>query len=88
MPLETAILKMTSLSAAHVGLTRRGTIAAGNFADLVLFDPATVIDNATPAEPHLVSTGIVRVWVNGRTVWQHGKTVAGRSGRVLRRQEQ
>ena len=88
MPLETAIMKMTSLSAAHVGLTRRGTIAKGNFADLVLFDPATVIDNATPAEPHLVSTGIARVWVNGRTVWQDGKTVAGRSGRVLRRQDQ
>lgn len=88
MPLETAIEKMTSRSAAHVGLTRRGTIAAGNFADLVLFDPATVIDNATPAEPHLVSTGIARVWVNGRTVWQDGKTVAGRSGRVLRRQDQ
>ena len=88
MPLETAIRKMTSLSAAHVGLTRRGMIAVGNVADLVLFDPATVIDNATPAEPHLVSTGISRVWVNGRTVWQDGKTVAGRSGRVLRRQDQ
>ena len=87
MPLETAIMKMTSLSAAHVGITRRGTIAVGQFADLVLFDPATVIDNATPADPHLVSTGIMRVWVNGRTVWQDGTTVAGRSGRVLRRPE-
>lgn len=87
MPLETAIMKMTSLSAAHVGITRRGTIAPGQFADLVLFDPATVIDNATPATPHLVSTGIARVWVNGRTVWQDGTTVAARSGQVLRRQE-
>ena len=87
MPLETAIMKMTSLSAAHVGIKRRGTIAPGQFADLVLLDPATVIDNATPAAPHLVSTGIMRVWVNGRTVWQDGKTVAGRSGRVLQRQE-
>lgn len=86
MPLETAIMKMTSLSAAHVGIARRGTIAAGQFADLVLFDPATVVDNATPAEPHLVSTGIARVWVNGRTVWQNGATVAGRSGRVLKRE--
>lgn len=87
LALEQAVMKMTSLSAAHVGLTRRGTIKAGNFADLVLFDPATVIDNATPAEPHLVSTGIARVWVNGRTVWQDGATVAGRSGRTLRRQD-
>jgi len=79
---------MTSLSAAHVGLTRRGTIAPGNYADLVLFDPATVIDNATPKAPHAVSTGIVRVWVNGATVWADGKTVRSRSGRGLRRQEQ
>jgi len=88
MTLETAVMKMTSLSAAHVGITRRGTIKAGNFANLVLFDPATVIDNATPAEPHLLSTGIGRIWVNGRTVFQNGKTVASRSGRVLRRQAQ
>jgi len=88
MPLEQAIRQMTSLSAAHVGLTRRGTIAPGNYADLVLFDPATVIDNATPKAPHAVSTGIVRVWVNGATVWADGKTVRSRSGRGLRRQEQ
>ncbi len=85
MPLETAIMKMTSLSAIHMGIARRGTIATGQFADLVLFDPATVADHATPAEPHRVSTGIVRVWVNGRTVWRDGQTVAGRSGRVIRR---
>ncbi len=87
VPLEEAIRKMTSLSAAHVGIKRRGTIAAGQYADLVLFDPATVIDRATPAEPHLVSTGISRVWVNGRTVWAGGKTVASRAGRVIRRGE-
>lgn len=88
MPLEQAIRKMTSLSAAHVGLTRRGTIAPGNFADLVLFDPATVLDHATPQAPHAVSSGIVRVWVNGATVWADGRTVRSRSGRGLRRQEQ
>lgn len=88
MPLELAIRKMTSLSAAHVGLARRGTIAPGMRADLVLFDPATVLDNATPAAPHLVSTGIARVWVNGATVWVDGKTVRSRSGRMLPRQDQ
>jgi N-acyl-D-amino-acid deacylase len=88
LTLESAIHKMTALSAAHVGLTRRGTIAPGYIADLVLFDPATVIDRATPAEPHLVSEGVSRVWVNGKVVWEGGKTVRSRSGRVLRRQEQ
>ena len=85
-PLEVAIRKMTSLSAAHVGLRRRGMVAPGYFADLVLLDPATVIDHSTPAEPHLVSSGIERVWVNGETVWQAGKTTAARPGRVLKRQ--
>lgn len=85
-PLEAAVRKMTSLAAAHVGLRRRGMVAPGYFADLVLFDPATVIDHATPAEPHLVSTGIARVWVNGEAVWQDGRTTAARPGRVLTRQ--
>lgn len=84
--LEDAIHKMTALSAAHVGITRRGTIAKGQFADLVLFDPATVADRATPAEPHLVSTGILHVWVNGETVWQDGATRRARAGRVLERE--
>lgn len=87
LALEEAIRKMTSLGAAHVGIERRGTIAVGQYADLVLFDPATVIDRATPAEPHLVSEGIQRVWVNGKVVWAEGKTVASRSGRVIRRQD-
>jgi N-acyl-D-amino-acid deacylase len=88
LSLEQAIHKMTALSAAHVGLTRRGRIAPGHFADLVLLDPATVIDNATPKAPHAVSTGIARVWVNGATVWADGRTVRSRSGRGLRRQDQ
>ncbi len=88
LTLEDAIRKMTSLAAQHVGLSRRGTIAAGQFADLVLFDPGTVIDNATPADPHQVSTGIERVWVNGQTVWSAGATTAHRPGRVLLRQAQ
>jgi len=85
LSLEEAIRKMTSLSAAHVGITRRGTIASGMFADLVLFDPATVIDRATPAQPHLVSEGIRRVWVNGRAVYADGKASGGGAGRIIRR---
>jgi N-acyl-D-amino-acid deacylase len=85
LPLEEAIRKMASLSAAHVGLKRRGTIAPGMLADLVLFDPDRVIDRATPAEPHLVSEGISRVWVNGRVVYADGKALGGGAGRILRR---
>ena len=83
--LEQAVRRMSALAAEHVGIARRGTIAPGNLADLVLFDPATVTDHATPAEPHLVSTGIVRVWVNGQTVWRDGRTTGNRPGRLIRR---
>ncbi len=83
--LEDAVRKMTSLAAAHVGLKRRGTIAAGAFADLVLFDPATITDRATPAAPHLVSTGVEGVWVNGRAVWRGGRVTGAHPGRVILR---
>jgi N-acyl-D-amino-acid deacylase len=66
-------------------LRERGIIAPGKFADLVLFDPATVIDRATPAEPHAVSVGIERVWVNGQVVFVDGRATGARPGRVLRR---
>ena len=85
LTLEEAIRKATSLAAANVGIAKRGTIAPGNYADLVLFDPTTVIDRATYTEPHLVSTGIKRVWVNGQVVWADGRTTTNRPGRVVRR---
>ena len=85
MPLEEAVRKMTSLAAAHVGLRDRGSIAPGMYADLVLFDPATVIDRATPREPHLTSVGVERVWVNGIVVLKNGTASGARPGRVLRR---
>ncbi|MCC7053670.1 MAG: amidohydrolase family protein [Gemmatimonadaceae bacterium] len=83
IPLETAVHRMTGLAAAHMGIARRGTLVPGAFADLVLFDPATVADHATPAEPHRVSTGIAGVWVNGRAVWWNAKTTGAHPGRVL-----
>ena len=69
-----------------MGIKDRGRIASGMFADLVLFDPATVSDRATPREPHLTSVGIARVWVNGAEVFADGKTTGARPGRVIRRQ--
>jgi N-acyl-D-amino-acid deacylase len=85
MPLEEAVKRMTSVAAAHVGIRDRGRIAPGMYADLVLFDPATVIDRATPAQPHLTSVGISRVWVNGGEVFADGRTTAARPGKVIRR---
>ena len=85
MSLEEAVRRMTSLAAAHVGIRDRGRIAPGLFADLVLLDPATVIDRATPQQPHVTSLGISRVWVNGQEVFANGATTAARPGRPIRR---
>jgi N-acyl-D-amino-acid deacylase len=88
MTLEEAVRKMTSLAAANVGLRARGTIRPGAFADLVLLDPATVIDRATTKEPQAVSVGISKVWVNGGLVYDAGSATGQRPGRVLRRPPQ
>jgi N-acyl-D-amino-acid deacylase len=85
MPLETAIHKMTGLSAAHMGFTDRGLIRQGAIADLVLFDPDTVIDHATPEDPFALSEGITSVWVGGELVYNNGTTTDARPGKVIRR---
>jgi N-acyl-D-amino-acid deacylase len=85
LPLEEAVRKMTSLAAAHMGLAERGTIAPGMPADLVLFDPRTVSDRATPEHPTLPAAGIVRVWTNGVEVYRDGRSTGARPGLVLRR---
>ena len=86
LPLEEAIRKMTSLAAANVGVKARGRIQAGAYADLVLFDPATIIDRSTTKEPKAMSEGVRWVWVNGQLVFESGKTMAARPGRVVRRE--
>jgi N-acyl-D-amino-acid deacylase len=85
LTLEQAVHKMSGLPAAHIGLADRGVIRPGAYADLVLFDPATVTDHATIAQPQALSTGIERVWVNGQTVWKDEHTTQTYSGRTLRR---
>ena len=83
--LPDAVRRMTSLSAANVGVKQRGLIAQGHYADLVLFDPNTVIDRATTTDPRALSEGIHTVWVNGDVVFQNGKTTGKYPGKVLKR---
>jgi N-acyl-D-amino-acid deacylase len=85
--LEEAVRRMTGLPAARFGLSRRGVLAAGNHADVTVFDPLTIADRATFEEPTLPAAGIVAVFVNGRPVWQDGRSTGERPGQVLRRQQ-
>lgn len=86
LTLEDAVRKMTGLSAARMGLTDRGRVAEGSMADLVVFDPATVADRATFAEPHQYPAGIDYVIVNGQVTVDNGAMTPIRAGRVLRHQ--
>ena len=83
LTLPEAIRKMTSLPAKRMGLRDRGTLRKGTFADLVLFDPQTVIDRATFAQPQELPVGIQAVFVNGEMVWSEGRPTGSRPGRVL-----
>lgn len=85
LSLEDAVRKMTSLPADRFGLTGRGRITEGSWADLVLFDPATVADRSTFDRPHTFPVGIEAVIVEGATAWRRGSDSIERSGRVLRR---
>jgi N-acyl-D-aspartate/D-glutamate deacylase len=82
--LEDAVRKMTSLNAAKLGLTDRGLLRPGNFADLTLFNPERVIDKSTYTEPFRYSEGIEYVIVNGQIVLDRGKHTAASPGRALR----
>jgi len=85
LSLPEAIKKMTSMPAARLKLKDRGTIAVGMKADLMLFDPATIIDRSTFEQPRLRSRGIHRVFVNGRPVWTGDSPENDRPGVVLTR---
>ena len=85
MSMETAVHKMSGLTAAHMGFTDRGLIKEGMVADLVLFNPDTVIDRATPEQPDALSDGILSVWVGGELVYRGGATTDARPGKVIRR---
>jgi N-acyl-D-amino-acid deacylase len=84
-PLETAVHKMTGLTAARFGLEDRGILREGAYADITLFDPATVIDTASFEDPVRPAHGIHSVIVNGEPVWADGAATGARPGRVLKR---
>ncbi|PYT18268.1 MAG: aminoacylase [Acidobacteria bacterium] len=83
--LADVVRKASGLAAANMGFTDRGLIQPGLRADLVLFDAATVRDRATPTDPHALSEGIRKVWVNGVLVYTGGRATGAHPGRVLRR---
>tara|TARA_B100001750_G_scaffold89396_1_gene70648 strand:- start:539 stop:1999 length:1461 start_codon:yes stop_codon:yes gene_type:complete len=82
--LESAVRRMTSLSCDVHGLSGRGRITEGNWADLVLFDPDVVIDVASYEDPKRESVGIRNVWVNGHMAFDNGVHTRVGSGNVLR----
>ena len=82
--LEEAVRRMTSLSAEQFDVIDRGTLKTGYFADITVFDPATVIDTASFEKPIQAAAGIAHVFVNGREVWTHGQGTGNRPGRALR----
>ncbi len=85
LALATAVHKMTALAARHVGISGRGVIEPGAYADLVLFDPLAVQDRATIEHPALLATGIKRVWVNGREVFRDGGSTGNYPGAIISR---
>ncbi len=83
--LEDAVRKMTSLNAAKLGILDRGLLRPGQFADLTVFDPEKVLDQATYEEPFHYSVGITYVVVNGQVVLDHDQHTGAWPGRALRR---
>ena len=84
IPLAEAIRKLTSLPAANLKLDRRGSLKAGYYADIVIFDPEKIQDHATFAKPHQYSTGVVDVLVNGVPVIKDGEHTGAKPGQVVR----
>ncbi len=82
--LEEAIRKLTSLPASNLKIKKRGTLAPGYFADVVVFDPEKIQDHATFENSHQYSTGMLHVLVNGTQVLENGEHTGAKPGRVVR----
>lgn len=84
IPLEEAIYKLTTLPATNLKIQQRGALQTGYYADIAIFDPATIQDHATFAEPQQYATGMQHVFVNGRQVLAEGEHTGALPGRVVR----
>jgi N-acyl-D-amino-acid deacylase len=83
IPLEEAIRKLTSLPAENLGISKRGRLEEGYFADVVVFDPATIAAKSTYAKPRQYATGMVHVFVNGTQILRDGEHTGAKPGRVV-----
>jgi N-acyl-D-amino-acid deacylase len=84
MSLEEGIRRLTALPAEILQLDRRGALKTGYFADLAIFDPATIQDHATFEQPHQYATGMMHVFVNGTQVLKDGEHTGAKPGQVVR----
>ncbi len=84
LPLEDAVRKMSSAVAQRLGLRQRGLLREGYFADVVIFDPATIGDRATFEEPHQLSVGVNDVWINGVRVLRAGEHTGAKPGQAVK----
>lgn len=84
IPLEEAIKRLTSLPASNLKIKKRGLLKSGYYADLAIFDPEKITDNATFREPHQYATGMIHVFVNGEQVLKDGEHTGALPGRVVR----
>jgi N-acyl-D-amino-acid deacylase len=84
IPLQEAVRRLTSWPAEQLGIRERGSLRAGNYADLAIFDPATITDHATFERPHQYATGMRHVFVNGTQVLRDGEHTGATPGRVVR----
>jgi N-acyl-D-amino-acid deacylase len=83
LTLPEAVRRLSALAATNLGLDRRGFIQEGMFADVVVFDPATIGDRATFDKPHQYAIGMKHVFVNGVQVLKDGEHTGARPGRAL-----
>jgi N-acyl-D-amino-acid deacylase len=84
IPLEEAVRRLTSLPSANLKIARRGALKSGYYADVVVFDPASIQDHATYGHPHRYATGMKHVFVNGQQVLKYGEHTGAMPGRVVR----
>ena len=84
MTLQEAVRRMSSLPVSNLKIKKRGILKVGNYADVVVFDPATIRDNATFENPHQYATGVQHVFVNGTMVLKDGEHTNKKPGRCIR----